>query len=104
MFGLLLFGILLSFALPLALGVFVLAVLSGVLVLLAKLFISSGGFPIGIAIGLILYNMIRRRHAEKKAETRVEAREEVRANESVNESETLTETTMSRYNGTGCGY
>ena len=105
MFGLLLFGILLSFFLPLVLGIgtIVLAALSGVLILLVKLFVSAGGFPIGVAIGLILYSMIRRR-AEKSTEARTDAHEEVCANESVNESETLTEFTVSRYNGTGCGY
>ena len=105
MFGLLLFGILLSFFLPLALGIgtIVLAALSGVLILLVKLFVSAGGFPIGVAIGLILYSMIRRR-AEKSTEARTDAHEEVCANESVNENETLTEFTVSRYNRTGCGY
>lgn len=110
MFGLLLFGILLSMVLPLALPFIFLAALSGVVALLVKLVMAGGGgFLTGIAIGLLLYSMIRRNSAEKKAATRRnEAREgsiqEARVNETVTESETLVEPTVSRYNGTGCGY
>jgi len=106
MFGLLLFGILLSMVLPLALPFIFLAALSGVVALLVKLVMAGGGgFLTGVAIGLLLYSMIRRNSAEKKAASRrKEAREEARANETVTESETLVEPTVSRYNGTGCGY
>lgn len=104
MFGLI-FGILSILVLPLLLipGI-ILAVLSGVLVLAAGLVHSCGGFPIGIAIGLLLYRMIRRSNMEKKAGIREEAREEVREEAHAGESEVLAEPTMSRNNGTGCSY
>lgn len=96
-----LIGILFILVLPLALPVVILAaVLSGLLVLMAALVHSCGGFPIGIAIGLLLYRMIRRRGAEKKTAACVEAHAKANAVE----NEAQAEPTMSRYNGTGCCY